>query len=250
MATLTEWPRVRKLLNQGADVAMDEQELTVARERLLEEIAAEVRHTANWTGRAALSPRVMAAMARVPRHEFVPPPDHALAYINRPLSIGHGQTISQPYIVAIMTDLLDINESDRVLEIGCGSGYQAAVLAEIAKDVYSVEVVPTLAEEARLRLARLNYANVHIRIGDGYAGWPDQAPFDAIIVTSAPLSIPDALVDQLKAGGRLVVPVGRAGETQTLYRCERTADGRLVRSSKLPVAFVPMVPGNTEVDKG
>ena len=229
---------------------MDEQELSVARERLLEEIAAEARHTADWTGRAVLSQRVMAAMARVPRHEFVPPPDHDLAYVNRPLSIGHGQTISQPYIVAIMTDLLDLNENDRVLEIGCGSGYQAAVLAELVKDVYSVEVVSKLAEEARLRLARLNYANVHIRVGDGYAGWPDQAPFDAIIVTSAPRSIPDALVEQLKAGGRLVIPVGRAGETQTLYRCECTADGHLASSSKLPVAFVPMVPGDTEADKG
>ena len=224
---------------------MDEQQLTLARERLLEEIAAEARHTADLTGRAVLSPLVMAAIARVPRHEFVPAPDQALAYINRPLSIGHGQTISQPYIVAIMTDLLDINENDRVLEIGCGSGYQAAVLAEMAKDVYSVEVVPKLAEEARLRLARLNYANVHIRVGDGYAGWPDQAPFDAIIVTSAPPSIPDALVDQLKTGGRLVIPVGKPGETQTLYRCERMADGSLDSSSKLPVAFVPMVPGNT-----
>ena len=228
---------------------MNEQELSVARERLLEEIAAEARRTADWTGRAVLSPRVMAAMARVPRHEFVSAPDHALAYINRPLSIGHGQTISQPYIVAIMTDLLDLNENDRVLEIGCGSGYQAAVLAELAQDVYSVEVVSKLAEEARLRLARLNYANVHIRIGDGYAGWPDQAPFDAIIVTSAPPSIPDALVEQLKAGGRLVIPVGRAGETQTLYRCERMADGHLVPSSKLPVAFVPMVPGNLEAER-
>ena len=249
MATLTEWPRVRKLLKQGAYVAMDEQELSLARERLLEDIAAEARHTADWTGRAVLSPRVMATMAKVPRHEFVPAPDHALAYINRPLSIGHGQTISQPYIVAIMTDLLDLNENDRVLEIGCGSGYQAAVLAELAKDVYSVEVVSKLAEEARLRLERLNYPNVHIRVGDGYAGWPDQAPFDAIIVTSAPPSIPDALVEQLKAGGRLVIPVGRAGETQTLYRCERMADGRLVPSSKLPVAFVPMVPGNFQADR-
>jgi protein-L-isoaspartate(D-aspartate) O-methyltransferase len=223
---------------------MDEQQLTLARERLLEEIAAEARHTADLTGRAVLSPLVMATMARVPRHEFVPAPDQALAYINRPLSIGHGQTISQPYIVAIMTDLLDLNENDRVLEVGCGSGYQAAVLAEIAEDVYSVEVVPELAEEARLRLARLNYTNVHIRVGDGYAGWPDQAPFDAIIVTSAPPFIPDALVDQLKTGGRLVIPVGKPGETQTLYRCERMADGSLVSSSKLPVAFVPMVPGN------
>jgi protein-L-isoaspartate(D-aspartate) O-methyltransferase len=222
---------------------MDDRELDAARDRLVEEIAVEVRQTANWTGRAAISPRVMAAIARVPRHAFVPPSSHPFAYINRPLSIGHGQTISQPYIVAIMTDLLDLEEADRVLEIGCGSGYQAAVLAETAREVYSVEVVPELAEEARMRLARLNYANVHIRVGDGYEGWPDQAPFDAIIVTSAPPSIPEALAAQLKPGGRLVIPVGDTGETQTLYRCERAAGGQLECSSKLPVAFVPMVPG-------
>lgn len=222
---------------------MDDRQQDAAREQLLEEIAAEVRETASWTGRAAISPRVMAALARVPRHAFVPASDHPYAYINRPLSIGHGQTISQPYIVAIMTDLLDIDEDDRVLEIGCGSGYQAAVLAEMAGEVYSVEVVPELAEEARMRLARLNYTNVHIRVGDGYAGWPDRAPFDAIIVTSAPPSIPEALVAQLKFGGRLVIPVGSAGDTQTLYRCERTSGGQLECADKLPVAFVPMVPG-------
>ena len=225
---------------------MDDRELDAARDRLLEEIVAEVRQTASQTGRAAISPRVMSALARVPRHAFVPASDHPFAYINRPLSIGYGQTISQPYIVAIMTDLLDLKEDDRVLEIGCGSGYQAAILAETAGEVYSVEVVAELAEEARMRLARLNYARVHIRVGDGYQGWPDQAPFDAIIVTSAPPSIPETLVAQLKPGGRLVIPVGAAGQTQTLYRCERAADGHLACSSKLPVAFVPMVPGRTE----
>ena len=225
---------------------MDDPQLDVARERLLEEIEEEVRQTASWTGRTAVSPRVMAAIVRVPRHRFVPASDHPFAYINRPLSIGHGQTISQPYIVAIMTDLLDLKEDDRVLEIGCGSGYQAAVLAEMTGEVYSVEVVPELAEEARTRLARLNYANVHIRVGDGYEGWPDLAPFDAIIVTSAPPSIPEALVEQLKPGGRLVIPVGSAGDTQTLYRCERTSVGQLECSGTLPVAFVPMVPGRTE----
>ena len=225
---------------------MEDRELDAARDRLLEEIEVEVRQTANWTGRAAISPRVMAAIARVPRHAFVSASDHAFAYINRPLSIGYGQTISQPYIVAIMTDLLDLDEGDRVLEIGCGSGYQAAILAETAGEVYSVEVVPELAEEARMRLARLNYANVHIKVADGYGGWPDWAPFDGIIVTSAPPSIPEALVAQLKPGGRLVIPVGSAGGSQTLYRCERTSDGQLECSGKLPVAFVPMVPGRTE----
>jgi protein-L-isoaspartate(D-aspartate) O-methyltransferase len=225
---------------------MNDRDLDAARDRLMKEIAAEVRQTANWTGRAEISPRVMDVLARVPRHAFVPASDVPFAYINRPLSIGHGQTISQPYIVAIMTDLLDLKEDDRVLEIGCGSGYQAAVLAETAGEVYSVEVVPELAEEARMRLARLNYASVHIRVGDGYAGWPEQAPFDAIIVTSAPPSIPEVFAAQLKPGGRLVIPVGAAGETQTLYRCERAADGQLACSSTLPVAFVPMVPRRTD----
>lgn len=225
---------------------MSHRDLDAARDRLLHEIVAEVRQTANWTGRAAISPRVLDALARVPRHAFVPSGDQSRAYGNHPLSIGHGQTISQPYIVAIMTDLLDLEEDDRVLEIGCGSGYQAAVLAEVAREVFSVEVVAELAEEAQMRLARLNYPNVHIKVGDGYQGWPDHAPYDAIIVTAAPPSIPEALPAQLKTGGRLVIPVGNVGATQNLYRCERTADGQLDCAIKLPVAFVPMVPGRSD----
>lgn len=220
---------------------MDDREIAAARDRLLEEIAAEARQTADWTGRAVISPRVMAALRRVPRHVFVPAADRCYAYQNRPLSIGCGQTISQPYIVAIMTELLDLSEDDRVLEIGCGSGYQAAVLAEVAREVYSLEVVPELAEEARMRLERLNYANVHVRIGDGFEGWPEQAPFDAIIVTSAPSSMPEILSEQLKPGGRLVIPVGDTGEAQMLYRCERMPDGQMACARMLPVAFVPMV---------
>lgn len=225
---------------------MTDRDLDAARNRLMQEIVAEVRETANWTGRALVSLRVLAALGHVPRHMFVPSADQSFAYYNRPLSIGHGQTISQPYIVAIMTDLLDLKENDRVLEIGCGSGYQAAVLAELAGEVYSVEVIPELAEEARMRLARLNYANVHIKVDDGYKGWPSHAPFDAIIVTAAPPSVPEALPEQLKAGGRLVIPLGSTGKTQNLYRCERSADGRLVCENKLPVAFVPMISGRSE----
>jgi len=217
-----------------------------AHERLLGEIEAEARETRSWTGRDRFSERVMAAMARVPRHEFVPEWERGAAYVNRPLGIGHEQTISQPYIVAVMTDLLDLEPYDRVLEIGTGCGYQAAVLSEVAGRVYSVEVVSELAEDARNRLQALGYANVEVMNGDGYQGWPEKAPFDAIMVTAAPTAIPEALVDQLKRGGRMVIPVGRRNETQTLIRCVKQADGTIVRETKLPVAFVPMVEGRGE----
>lgn len=222
---------------------MDEKQVAAAHQRLLSEIEAEARDTASWTGRPRFSDRVMAAMAKVPRHAFVPPSREAYAYDNRPLPIGFGQTISQPYIVAVMSDLLDIDPGHRVLEIGTGCGYQAAVLAELAAEVFTVEVVPELGEEARMRLERLGYDNVQVRIGDGYAGWPEHAPYDGIIVTSAPPSMPDALVGQLKPNGRLVIPIGAAGETQMLYCCQQMAGGELARAKKLPVAFVPMVPG-------
>lgn len=214
-----------------------------AHQRLLREIGSEARDTESWTGRATYSDRVMAAMARVPRHEFVPEWEIPFAYANRPLGIGHGQTISQPYIVAVMTDLLDLNEDDRVLEVGTGCGYQAAVLAETAGQVYTLESVPELAEQARLRLQRLGYRNVTVRVGDGYRGWPEGAPFDAIMVTAAPPEIPPALGEQLKTGGRMVIPVGGRNETQMLYRCVKQADGTLSKEAKLPVAFVPMVEG-------
>jgi len=222
---------------------MADPEFETARRLLLAQIADEAADTESWTGRRQFSPRVMAAMARVPRHRFVGRYDQGSAYDNRPLAIGHGQTISQPYIVAAMTDLLDLESDHRVLEIGTGCGYQAAVLAELAADVYSIEVVPALAEAARERLARLGYANVHVRHGDGFRGWPEEAPFDAIIVTAAPLDIPPSLPEQLKTGGRLVIPTGPRGGTQMLWRCVRRADGTLDCQRKLPVAFVPMVEG-------
>jgi protein-L-isoaspartate(D-aspartate) O-methyltransferase len=219
----------------------NDEALVEARRRLIEEIAVDARNTSRWTGRTAFSPAVMEAIGRVPRHDFVPAHERALAYINRPLAIGHGQTISQPYIVAVMTDLLDLRPTDRVLEIGTGCGYQAAILAELAAHVDTVEVVPALAAEATDRLAALGYTTISIHLGDGWKGWPDGAPYDAIIVTAAPPEVPATLVDQLGAGGRMVVPVGHVDATQTLVRCVKDARGAVTTTDMLPVAFVPMV---------
>ena len=221
--------------------ATDEEKLSKARDRLLVEIAANARETENWTGRGRFSDAVMAAMKHVPRHEFVDPKDVVAAYVNRPQQIGFGQTISQPYIVALMSDLLDLEPTDRVLEIGTGCGYQAAVLAELAARVYSIETVEQLAQGARERLKSLGYDNVEVKTGDGFEGWPEEAPFDAIIVTAAPERIPQTLVDQLRPGGRMAVPIGRVHETQSLVRLIKDADGRAIEQAMLPVAFVPMV---------
>jgi len=210
------------------------------RNRMVEEIAALARDTRFETGRAALSARVMAAMAKVPRHEFVPASQVANAYANRPLPIGLGQTISQPYIVALMTDLMEVKPGDRVLEIGTGSGYQAAVLAALAGTVYTIEIVEPLAREAGERLSRLGYRNVVTRIGDGYQGWPGEAPFDSIMVTAAPREVPQPLIDQLKPGGRLVVPVGGQIAGQSLLLIEKQANGTVTRRNVLAVRFVPL----------
>ncbi|MBI3044221.1 MAG: protein-L-isoaspartate(D-aspartate) O-methyltransferase [Betaproteobacteria bacterium] len=207
---------------------------------MVEEIAGLARETRFETGRAALSERVMVAMAKVPRHEFVPAGERRDAYANRPLPIGHGQTISQPYIVALMTDLMEVRPGDRVLEIGTGSGYQAAVLAELAGTVYTIEIVEPLAREAAQTLNRLGYRNVMTRTGDGYQGWPEHAPFDAIMVTAAPREVPKPLVDQLKPGGRLVVPVGGQGAGQSLLVIEKKPDGTVTRRNVLAVRFVPL----------
>jgi protein-L-isoaspartate(D-aspartate) O-methyltransferase len=210
------------------------------RGRMVEEIASLGRETSAETGRAALSARVMAAMGRVPRHEFMPAAQHAHAYSNRPLPIGLGQTISQPYIVALMSDLLDVKPGDRVLEVGTGSGYQAAVLAELAGAVYSIEIMEPLGREAAERLKRLGYHNVMTRIGDGYRGWPEHAPFDSIVVTAAPREVPSPLIEQLKPGGRLVVPVGAQAAGQSLLLIEKRSDGTLTRRNVLAVRFVPL----------
>jgi protein-L-isoaspartate(D-aspartate) O-methyltransferase len=182
--------------------------------------------------------RVLVAMRKVPRHLYVPREMEPYAYADQPLPIGYGQTISQPYIVAFMTEALELKPQDRVLEIGTGSGYQAAVLAELVREVFSIEIVEPLGKESAARLKRLGYSNIQVRIGDGYRGWPQAAPFDAIIVTAAPDHVPPALVDQLREGGRMVLPVGRL--FQDLIRIRRTAKG-IKQETLLPVRFVPMV---------
>src|SRR5262245_53801834 len=210
------------------------------RVRMLDEIATLTRETRLETGRAALGERVMAALAKVPRHEFVPSDQRRNAYENRPLPIGSGQTISQPFIVALMTDVMDVKPTDRVLEVGTGSGYQAAVLAELAAMVYTIEIVEVLGREAAERVENLGYRNIVTRVGDGYQGWPEHAPFDAIMVTAAPREVPQPLIDQLRPGGKLVVPVGGQLAGQTLLIVEKQADGRIVRRNVLAVRFVPL----------
>ena len=182
--------------------------------------------------------RVLAAMGKVPREEFVPPESRDASYEDGPLPIGYDQTISQPYIVAFMTEQLRLQPGDRVLEIGTGSGYQAAILAELVSEIYSVEIVEPLARAAEATLQRLGYKNVHVKVGDGYKGWPGAAPFDAIIVTCAPDKVPQPLIDQLKDGGRMVIPVGERF-AQQLYLLEKK-NGQLKESVTLPVRFVPM----------
>jgi protein-L-isoaspartate(D-aspartate) O-methyltransferase len=187
--------------------------------------------------RGVNDPQVIRAMREVPRYEFVPEKLKPLAYSDGPLPIGEDQTISQPYIVAFMTEALKLHPHDKVLEIGTGSGYQAAILAEIVDSVFTIEIIESLGRSAEVRLKRLGYQNVFVRIGDGYQGWPEEAPFDAVIVTAAPDHIPQPLVDQLKIGGRLVIPVGSG--IQELVRITKTADGTK-RENLLPVRFVPM----------
>jgi protein-L-isoaspartate(D-aspartate) O-methyltransferase len=213
------------------------------RTRMVAEVEAMYAETRSETGLAAMSAAVRKAMAKVERHRLVPPSEAARAYRNHPLPIGSGQTISQPYIVALSTDLLSPKPQDVVLEVGTGSGYQAAVLAEIVSRVYSVEIIPALGNEARKRLEELGYRNVEVRVGDGYAGWPEKAPFDGIVVTAAAPRVPQALVDQLKPGGRMVIPVGGESEIQYLKVLTRRADGGTDEKRVLPVRFVPLVPG-------
>jgi protein-L-isoaspartate(D-aspartate) O-methyltransferase len=213
---------------------------------MLRVIEAEVRYTRTMIGRDAFDQRVMTAMAEVPRHEFVPEHERVYAYANGPLPIGHGQTISQPYIVALMTDLLDCGPHARVLEVGTGSGYQAAVLARVVGQVYSVEIIPQLAQQASERLARLGYGNVACRRCDGYEGWPEQAPFDGILVTAAAPSIPPPLVEQLAAGARMVIPVGPVYGHQELKVVEKGQDGSVRTTDVLGVAFVPLTRARPE----
>lgn len=215
------------MVNCSADMPED----FAARERMVER---------QIERRGVTDTRVLDAMRKVPRHLFVPESDRHLAYGDFPVPIGKGQTISQPYIVAFMTEALRLKPEDRVLEIGTGSGYQAAILAEVAAEVYTVEIIPELGKRAEELLKQLGYGNVHVRIGDGYQGWADNAPYDAVIVTCAPDAVPAALVDQLAEGGRMIIPVGRSGDVQELVLGVKKG-GVFEKRDILAVRFVPMV---------
>ena len=215
----------------------------LARHRMIEEIRAMAHETGDYAPRP-ISEKVLSIMAKVPRHRFVPEDETSRAYYNHPLHIGHGQTISQPYIVALMTELLGLGREDSVLEIGTGSGYQTAILAEMAGKVYSMEIVEPLAARAAKLLGELGYANVQVKHGDGNQGWPEHAPFDGIIVTAAPDHVPQPLLDQLKPGGRMVIPVGDWTYVQELIIITKAQDGTLHRENILPVSFVPLTGGH------
>ena len=210
------------------------------RAQLMREIAAMAAEDRAETGKPSISSRVMEALGRVPRDKFVPAELERRAYENRPLPIGYGQTISQPYVVALMTDLLQLNAGDKVLEVGTGSGYQAAMLAELTDAVFSIEIIEPLARRAEATLKNQGYGKVQVKAGDGYYGWPEHAPFDAIVVTAAAGHVPPPLIRQLKPGGRMVIPVGSAFMTQQLMLVEKDAQGRVLTREILPVSFVPL----------
>jgi protein-L-isoaspartate(D-aspartate) O-methyltransferase len=230
----------------GLSTACAQKDQETERQAMVETLRIDSQR-AEENGAPSLGERTLSVLGQVPRHEFVPDDQKSFAYQNRPLPIGAGQTISQPYIVALMTDLAQVTKDDVVLEVGTGSGYQAAVLAELGAEVWSIEALPELAEEATERLERLGYDSVHCRQGDGAWGWPEAAPFDAVVVTAAATSIPPALVDQLKRGGRLIIPLGppdgvlRHTASQRLLRIDKATDGGLSETVVLPVAFVPLV---------
>jgi len=221
-------------------IIAEENEWRQMRERMIEEIKQDMYQARHYVGQAQFSERVLAAIGKVERHEFVPGYLRKRSYGNYPLPIGDGQTISQPFIVALMTEILDVDSDAKVLEVGTGSGYQAAVLAEIVREVYTIEIVANLAREAQTRLAMLGYDNVYVRYGDGMLGWPQEAPFDGIIVTAAGLNIPDTLLDQLAPGARMVMPVGAQDETQQLKVITKNIDMTFTERNVLPVRFVPI----------
>ncbi len=215
-------------------------DFAMQRKQMVQLIEDGVKTTSLYLDKDALDPRVMQSIATVPRHEFVPEDIQSLAYLNRPLPIGHGQTISQPYIVAIMTDLLKINPQSKVLELGTGSGYQAAILSRLVDKVFTIEIIEPLGLMAKKRLAGLGYDNVQVKIGDGYYGWEEHAPFDAIVVTAAASHIPPPLIKQLKEGGKMMIPVGTRFMTQQLLLVNKQQDGKIVTQQILPVRFVPV----------
>ena len=225
-------------------LAAEPDEFVAARRTLLAEISALAKETQVETGQGLFSNKVMAAMGKVPRHHFVPPEVERYAYRNRPLPIGYGQTISQPFLVAYMTELLKVNKDSRVLEIGTGSGYQAAILGELTKEVYTIEIIKPLAERATETLKRNGYANVHVHVGDGYYGWEKYAPFDAIMVTAVASHIPQPLIHQLKQGGRMLIPLGSSFMPQHLVLVEKDMQGRVRTRELLPVQFVPLTGGH------
>lgn len=214
------------------------------RERMIHEIRADVQRTRHQIGKKRLSGSVMKALATVPRHEFVPKKHLREAYENHPLPIGHGQTISQPYIVALMTDLLEPDPNDAILEVGTGSGYQAAILAEIVQKVFTMEIIRPLFEKAKKRLITLGYRNIDPGFGDGYYGLPQHAPYDGIMVTAASRIIPPPLIRQLKPGGKMIIPVGSPFMTQQLTLIEKNRDGGITTRQVLPVIFVPLTGGH------
>ncbi len=218
----------------------DSERFADERNRLVDALERDVAKTAHYLGTDRLNARVTAAMRSVPREAFVPPALKSQAYRDSPLPIGNGQTISQPYIVAVMSHLAEVAPGERVYELGTGSGYQAAVLGAMGVEVYSVEIVPALAERAAAVLEHLGYDKVHVRAGDGYLGWPEAAPFDAVVVTAAHPEIPQPLVEQLKIGGRIVMPVGGSDEVQQLTVLTKQPNGQLQQRALLPVRFVPI----------
>ncbi len=224
-----------------ADMPAQNTAIPPQRQALLEAVRQSVAESASYTGIAALSKEVLAALGAVPREDFVPLSQRHRAYQNTALPIAAGQTISQPLIVALMTQMLEPQPDDVMLEVGTGSGYQAAVLSRLVRHVYSVEIVPELADSASKTLRELHFDNITVRAGDGYAGWPDHAPFDGIIVTAAAPNIPPPLLQQLKPGGRLVIPVGEHLVDQELLLVEVDSKGRVSKESKLPVRFVPLM---------
>lgn len=242
MAVMGRWLvlTLAVLAAPGGVRAASETEYAAQRAALVRVVEDDVRATSRFIGKAALDTRVIEALATVPRHAFVPEGLRRDAYRNRPLPIGHGQTISQPYIVALMTDVVGPEPDDVVLEIGTGSGYQAAILAGLVKQVYTIEIVEPLGKAAATRLTRLGYDNVEVRLGDGYYGWQAHAPFDAIVVTAATSHVPPPLIAQLKPGGRMVIPVGGQFFTQQLLLLEKDAAGAVTTRQLLPVRFVPL----------